>query len=138
MLELNSLENIFEQNEFTKEYYYLAYLFDKVIFGRENDLGYSMLMKAAKEGQVLEIHLFNGEKEVFASRKGEEYVVYDPLFHEKPEVNNNVITRYYKLIQGLQDSSNSKYDTLTVKEYISYDEKSYMAYVEKTVLCALD
>lgn len=136
-LVLDSLNSIMEKSSFTKEYYYIAHLLDRILFGKYNDDGYNTLIQAIKNGQVLELHLFNEEKEIFVSRINGQYIEYKPLLHQEPTKEKPVITRCYKLIPGLQVNSKIKYKALKVKEYISYDENSHMAYVEKTVLHSL-
>ncbi len=136
-LELDSLRSIVERDFFTKEYYYIAHLLDRVLLGKNNDDNYDTLKGAIDDGQLLELHLFNEEKEIFISRVEGKYIFYKPLQHYEHTGEKHVITRNHKIISGLQINAGAKYKTLKVKEYISYDEDSHLAFVERTVLHSL-
>ena len=90
------------------------------------------LLKAIDQGTVLELHLFNEQKEIFAVRRQDELVSYKPPEHET-EPEDKVITRSYELEEKFKKITG--YDTLEVKEYIDYED--HLAYVKKTVLCKL-
>jgi DNA-directed RNA polymerase subunit E'/Rpb7 len=131
-LVLDSLETILEEKPFTKQYYYIAHLLDRILMGKEKDGNHGELVQAFKDDQVFELHLFNEEKELFAARVDGQFIVYKPLLHEAVE---GVIIRCYELMPGLLQLNGMVEDSvLEVKEYVSYDEESHMAYVEKTVL----
>ncbi|MBS4534350.1 hypothetical protein GOQ29_01815 [Clostridium sp. D2Q-14] len=132
-LVLDSLYSIIDKSSFSNKYYYIAHLLDRVLLGQSNDDKYNILIQAIKDERVLELHLFNEEKEIFVSRVDGQYIQYKPLLHQEQSKEKPVITRYYKLIHN----SKIRYTALKVKEYISYDEDSHMAYVDKTVLHSL-
>lgn len=133
---LEELCPIIEKDNFADDYY-IAHLLDRVLLGKRNDNNYSTLINAVDSGELLELHLFNKEREIFISRVDGEYVLYKPLLHCESTEEKPVITRYYEIMSGLQTNLKNKYKALEVKEYISYDEESNLAYVEKTVLHSL-
>lgn len=139
-LAFDAAEALLEGRDFTKRYYYIAHLLDRILLGREKDDKYDELRQAFRGGQVLELHLFNEEKEIFATMAEGRYLVYDPLFHELTDEEGRVITRRYKLMPEMQDNKEFSYNQLEVKEYVAKDEKAHaahedhMAYIEKTVL----
>ena len=129
-----SLETLLQDSSFTKKYYYIAHLLDRVLLGKEKEGSHNTLVQAARDGQVLELHLFNEEKEIFISRVDGKFIKYNPLFHEYEQQKRRVITRCYELMPSLLKANGvANYSGLEVKEYVSYDE-NHMAYVEKTVL----
>ena len=134
-LGFDSVESIMEESDFTKRYYYIAHLLDCVLLGQEKDDKYDVLKQALRNGQVLELHLFNEEKEIFATRADGRYLLYHPLLHKKEYTEQPVITRCYELMRGLlQADEITDNCRLEVKEYIDYDEESHLAYVKKTIL----
>lgn len=118
------------------DYYFIAHLLDRVLVGRAKEYPYEVLWEAVERNTVLEVHLFNEQKEIFAVRCQDELVCYQTLEHEDRQ-EDGVITRSYRLAENFTKKDGADdYDTLEVKEYIGYDE-DYLAYVEKTVLYRL-
>jgi hypothetical protein len=133
-VDFDAAESLVEQSDFTKSYYYIAHLLDRVLLGQEKDDKYDALKQALRDGQVLELHLFNEEKEIFATRADGRYLVYHPLLHKKEYTEQPVITRCYELMRGLLKANGMENCRLEMKEYIDYDEESHLAYVKKTIL----
>ncbi len=134
-LGFDSAESIMEESGFTKRCYYIAHLLDRVLLGQEQDDKYGELKQALRDGQVLELHLFNEEKEIFVIGTDGQYLVYNDLLHEERNKDKPVITRCYKLMPGLLRANGMAENyQLEVKEYIDYDEESHMAYVKKSIL----
>lgn len=134
-LGFDSAESIMEESGFTKRYFYIAHLLDRILLGQEKDHKCDELKQAIRDGQVLELHLFNEEKEIFVTRADGQYLVYNHLLHEARNENTPVITRRYELLPCLlQANGMAENCQLEVKEYTDYDEESHLAYVKKTIL----
>lgn len=133
-IEPGLLHSIIEGDCFTNEYYYIAHLLSKVLLGRNNDENYNILKDEVEKGQLLELHLFNEEKEIFISRVEGQYILYKPMLHNEATEHNFVITRNYEIMPGLHTH---RYKGLEVKEYISFDKDSNLAFVDRTVLYSL-
>ena len=133
-MEFSSLEELYEKYPFQNRYFYIAHLLDRVLLGVKDDKTYSELKQAIKYGELIELHLFNEEQEIFIAREGEKIWVYKPLFHKKEQESKDVIDRCYEIDLRF---SKSRYKWLEVKEYVAYDVSSNMAYVEKTGLYRL-
>lgn len=130
-----SLESALKERNSNVKYYYIAHLLDKVIIGDNDDNQWEELEEAYKNSCLLEIHLFNDKKEIFAVRVNGELKEYEQMEHEKEETGR-VITRSIKIDKSI--AKDKKYTKYKVKEYIDYDKTTHMAYVEKTVLCGLE
>ncbi|MBE1555400.1 hypothetical protein [Sporosarcina limicola] len=114
------------------EPFFIAHLYGCVLIGRKGEPSYTELLKALDNDTVLEMHLFNGEIEVYATRVNHSLVAYEPL--EPLDVpDEQVMTRTYSIEQNKFNG----YKKLIVKEYIDYDEDC-MAYVKQTVLSSLE
>lgn len=124
--------NRFELSELDiYDFYFIAHLFDRVLLGKNNEPPYHELVKALCEDRVLEAHFFNKDKEIYASRINHQLVAYKPLFHLKEE-DKDVVTRSYKI----EGNKSDRYNTLTVKEYVGYED--HLAYVKQTILYELE
>lgn len=134
--------------------FYIAHRFDRVIIGECNDENWK---EAAEKGGLLELHIFNSEKEIFFARTDEGIEKYDELEHKLeggkdcrigPE--RRCVERKYELDGKLK--SEFGYEAVEVVEYIGFDdgscekgddkdgkccEYSNLAYIEKTVLKGL-
>ncbi len=132
------LESALKERSSKVKYYYIAHLLDKVIIGDndDDDNQWEELEKAYKNkiSCLLEIHLFNEEKEIFAVRVNGVLKEYKEMKHKKEETEK-VITRSIKIDKSI--AKDKKYTKYIAKEYIEYDEVTHMAYVDKTVLYGL-
>ena len=113
---------------FRDRYYYIAHLLDKVIIGGENDQYFEEVKNAVEKCNILELHLFNEEKEIFAVRADGALKVYQ-LDGAKQEEEEHVIYRKYKIETAIK-----KYRYVETREYIAFDKETHMAYVNRTVL----
>lgn len=129
---IEDIENATEN----QAYFFIAHLFDRLLVGKQNSSQYKELREALNNDQVLEVHFFNGNKEIFASRIGNRLMAYEPLIHSTDPGNEQVVERAYRLEKEITIDG-VLYDTLVVKDYIEYDEHHH-AYVEKTVLYGLE
>lgn len=110
-------------------YQFIGHLYDRVILGGAENIG--EIEKAENEDSIIELHLFNKQKEIFYRRVDGVLKKYDDMLHEEDE--DKFITRKYKISR-----ESTGYKTLVVREYIGYDEITGMAYVENTVLYGLE
>ena len=133
-----SLDKFCEKKHFQSSFFYIAHLLDRILLGSQNDENYNELSEAIKDGQLIELHLFNEEQEIFVTKEKGHFKTYEPLLHENEQKTDRVIKRCYEIDLRFQRyKSKTGYKWLEVKEYIAYDEKSHMAYVEKTILSRL-
>lgn len=107
------------------DYYFIAHLFDQVLLGHKKDSDHDRLLQAIKDGNLLEVHFFNQEQEIFIVRCGQDFCKYNPIKHQI----ENGITKSYRLEKQFRKKG---YENLVVKEYINYDDD--LAYVEKRAL----
>jgi len=138
------IHEIINGDHFTARYFFIVHLLDGVLVGEQCIQAQEMLIKALSVNEIIELHIFNEEKEYFASRVNGQLVLYKPLEHkaETAEENNTrVITRNYIIEKARNKDSekhfNKHFKKLVVKEYVEYDE-FYLAYVDKTVLFKLE
>lgn len=117
------------------DYYFIAHLFSRVLIGDKYSPSHEQLVKAIENDEVLEVHFFNPQKEICASRIEDTLMLYEPLEHVEPEDEENVILRSYKLEKKFMCETG--YNTLEVKEYIKFDENDHLAYTDRTVLYRL-
>jgi hypothetical protein len=118
------------------DYYFIAHTLECVLVGKKCDSSYEKLLKRLKDDTVLELHLFNEEKEIFATRIDGKLLVYQELEHQTDQEGKRykVVEREYMLDDVIQ--SKTSYEGLIVREYINFDENC-LAYVDRTVLCKL-
>jgi len=132
--------------------YFIAHLFDRVLAGYVDDeQDWPKLRRAAENNRILELHMFNYEKEVYAVWENGQVVRYEDLVH--PEVSafqneNNKeeeepYAEYrYELEQRFSgDDRNPRFDTLVVRVYWEFgdnEEEYCMPKIAKTVLYALE
>ncbi|OEF97144.1 hypothetical protein BHF68_05985 [Desulfuribacillus alkaliarsenatis] len=138
-----SLNEIVNGVPFSKKYFYIVHLLDRVLFGEQNQRIQELLTAAILQDEILELHIFNEEKEFFVARNDDGLVAYEPLVHGTfncKSKNKRVITRNYVIEKANQEKANQekKYKRLVVKEYVDYDEENHLAYVEKTALYKLE
>lgn len=114
-------------------FYFIAHLFDRVLVGEKNGFRYDELVEGFDNDCVIEMHLFNPQKEIFVAREQGVLAAYPPMEHEEGRQERPVFTRNYWLDKQLT----GPYETLEVKEYVSFDEHHHMACIAKTVLCKL-
>lgn len=114
------------------DYFFIAHLFDRVLVGKTNQSPHEELLEAICQDRVLEVHFFNQQKEIFATRFQDGLLTYQTLNHQEGQ-EDKVITRSYQLEERFKKDG---YATLVVKEYIDYDQ-DHLAYVGKTVLYQL-
>jgi hypothetical protein len=133
-MEFTSLEEIYEKYPFKNECFYIAHLLDRILVGIKDDKRYDELKQAIADGELLELHLFNEEKEIFIARESNEIWVYEPLFHDEEERKYKKIDRCYKIDSRF---SCDVYKWLEVREYVEYDKTSHIAYVKRTGLYKL-
>ncbi|QDR78908.1 hypothetical protein [Sporomusa termitida] len=118
------------------DYYFIAHTLDCVLLGRPGESDHRRLLAAIQNGTLLEAHFFNAAGEIFVTRSQDRLVQYEPLLHDRNGfAAGEVIAREYELEEKFRQQSG--YHSLTVKEYIKYDE-DHLAYVEKTVLFTLN
>lgn len=129
-----NIEKLLEDKPFKDRYYYIVHLLDCILIGIEGEGTHEELKNTLIMNDVLELHLFNEEKEIFISRIDGEFKIYKPMVHKELDENRSVITRRYELDPFLVRNNKVDYIGLELKEYVSYDKESDMAYVEKTVL----
>lgn len=124
--------NVVDLNDFS----FIVHTLEKVLVGKKCDSSYEKLLESLKDDTVLELHLFNEEKEIFATRIDGKLLVYQELEHQTNQERQwyKVVEREYKLDGVIQ--SETSYKGLKVREYINIDENC-LAYVDRTVLCKL-
>ncbi len=126
-----NLESILKEN-FNDKFQFIVHRFDEVEVGE----GKEDLFKDCEK--ILEVHIFDGTKELFGRRVDDKLETYEPLIYDG---NNNEdsnsckdwIERTYELEEKFK---NSKYNVINVAEHIAYDE-NHLAYVDKTVILSL-
>ncbi|WP_144348634.1 hypothetical protein [Sporomusa termitida] len=117
------------------DYYFIAHTLDCVLLGRAKEPAHGRLLAAIQGGTLLEAHFFDTTREIFVTRSQDRLVQYEPLLHNQNAfAKDEIVSREYELEEKFRNQSG--YYSLTVKEYINYDE-DHLAYVEKTVLYCL-
>lgn len=122
--------------------YFIAHSFDQVLVGYiEDEQDYPLLRAASEENKLLELHLFNHIKEIYAVWENNQVVRYADLMHEDKDYTEH----FYELEARYGDNEklikkrNPAFDTLVTRTYWerSGEDYSYMPRIKKTVLYAL-
>lgn len=117
------------------KFYFIAHTFQDVLIGENCDNQYKIVKKAFSENVILEAHFFNKNQEIFFYRENGKIKRYKTLIHDEKKKFND---RFYVLDKKVFDNNNKlKYNTLQIREYINFDKKSHLAYVDKTILYKL-
>lgn len=116
-----------------EDYYFIAHLLDRVLLGQSSDPAHNTLLRGIKDGMLIEAHFFNQEKELFVVQQGDELMAYRPLEHKE---ESQGVSRIYKLDPKWKKRQGEGvgYEALEIREYITNDKETNLAYVEKTVL----
>lgn len=123
------------------QFYYIVHLLDKVLVGEfsikdtASVKQFTDVKGAIENDTVLEAHFFNSDQEIFVAQVEGELMMYAPLVHKQDTENS--IDRFYELEHLHNKSKWMPYKALHVKEYISYDEQTHLAYIDKTILVSL-
>lgn len=136
--------------------YFIAHLLDKVLIGNIGDSqDYPKLREAAADDRILELHIFNRYKEIYAVWEAQQVVRYTDLVHCDNErysnghnVNEDYSNEYcdggyveyeYELESRYARGRNPAFDTLITRTYLVSDKDSEFAMprIGRTVLFGL-
>lgn len=127
-----------------ENFYFIAHRFDKILIGEKHRRNakrmsssktheYQELERALADDQIMEIHVFDGKKEIFAVRSDKGLEMYKPL-----EITKGGVEREYRLNKKVFEKENKEkrliYNTLVTREYMRNDPETKLAYIDRTVL----
>jgi hypothetical protein len=129
---MKSIEKIIQDKDFGK-IQYIAHTFDEVEIGEGKD---SLL---EIESKILEVHIFDGQKEVFARRVGGQIMPYNVIeitstdfLERRYKIENNI--RFIKSAKKERISDNDL--LLLVREQVDYEDNQ--AFISKTMIVGFE
>mgnify|MGYP001180864942 CR=1 FL=1 len=140
----NVLAEAIEQHEQGIQSFFVAHLLDRILVGKICDeQDFPILRKAADQERILELHIFNTEKAIYAVWENDRVVRYADLTHqdhvEYIEYEYELEDRYSRKHRVSSYPRDPSFQTVVTRTYIKKNDEanSAMPRIGQTVLYEL-